>query len=80
MNPISERYSGNLTWLADRTILFGRHGSHAYGLNTATSDEDFKGVCIAPISYYLGFANRFEQAESRDPYDLVVYEIGRAHV
>lgn len=67
-------YRGNLTWLTDRTIFFARHGSHAYGTNTPTSDEDWKGVAIAPREYYLGYANAFEQAESKDP-DLVIYEL-----
>lgn len=75
MNPISERYSGNISWLADRTIIFGRQGSHAYGLNTPMSDEDFKGVCIAEKRFYLGFTDRFEQAESKDPHDFVIYDI-----
>lgn len=75
MNPVAERYSGNLEWLPERTILFGRHGSHAYGLNTPTSDEDFKGVAIPPKNYFTGFANKFEQAESRDPHDFVIYDI-----
>ena len=67
-------YSGNLEWLVPRTILFARHGSHAYGLNTATSDEDFKGVVIPPADYFLGFHKRFEQADSNDP-DLVIFDI-----
>lgn len=61
-------------WLEDRTIYFARHGSHAYGTNIATSDEDFKGVCIPPKNYYIGFLDTFEQAESSKP-DKVVYEI-----
>lgn len=67
-------YKGNLVWLVSRTILFARHGSHAYGLNLPTSDEDFKGVAIPPREYHFGFANRFEQAESNDP-DLVIYDL-----
>jgi len=46
-----------------RTILQVRHGSHAYGLNTPTSDLDIKGVCVKPKSAYLGFTQRFEQQE-----------------
>jgi len=46
-----------------RTIFKCRHGSHAYGLNVATSDEDFKGVCIKPKECYFGFTQRFEQME-----------------
>ncbi len=64
----------NLPWLASRTILLVRHGSHCYGTNTPASDEDFKGVAIAPREVYLGFSKVWEQAESKDP-DLVVYEL-----
>jgi predicted nucleotidyltransferase len=35
-------------------ILECRVGSHLYGTNTATSDEDFSGVFVAPEEYYLG--------------------------
>lgn len=72
---VDEIYSGNVKWLTKRTIFSTLHGSHAYGLNTETSDIDIKGVCIAPKSVYLGYANGFEQAEGKDPYDLVIYEI-----
>src|SRR5688500_310856 len=64
----------NMPWLRARTILLTRHGSRAYGLNTHTSDEDYKGVAVPPRDYFLGFANTFEQAESSSP-DLVVFEI-----
>ncbi|MCU0656572.1 MAG: nucleotidyltransferase domain-containing protein [Polyangiaceae bacterium] len=68
-------YTGNLPWLKDQTILLVTHGSHAYGLNTPTSDIDLKGVAIPPREYFLGFQSRFEQAEGKDPYDLVVYDV-----
>ena len=62
-----------------RTILLVRHGSHAYGLNTPTSDEDFKGVCIKPKEAYLGFTQKFEQHEhmgsKSDGVDKVVYSL-----
>ena len=38
-------------WVADRTFLLVRTGSHAYGTNIETSDEDFKGICVPPESY-----------------------------
>jgi hypothetical protein len=66
--------STDVAWLRASTILLTRHGSHAYGLSTPTSDEDFKGVAIPPREYFLGYAKRFEQSECRDP-DLVIYEI-----
>ena len=58
-------YRGNLEWLRDRTILYVRHGSHAYGTNIATSDEDFKGVAIPPSEYFHGFNKVFNQAETK---------------
>jgi predicted nucleotidyltransferase len=67
-------YKGNLPWLPSRTIFLTRHGSHAYGTNTPTSDLDLKGVAIPPREYFLGFAQHFEQAEVREP-DMVVYEL-----
>lgn len=56
------------------TVLLVRHGSHAYGTNIATSDEDFKGITIPTKPYFLGSQNKFEQAELNDP-DTVIYEI-----
>lgn len=49
-------YKGNLGWLRERTIFACRAGSHAYGTNIATSDIDYRGVCIAPRSFYLGLS------------------------
>lgn len=68
------RYHGNLDWLEKNTILFVRHGSHAYGLNIETSDEDFKGVTVPPSRYRNGFVDTFAQAESKNP-DFVVYDV-----
>ncbi len=67
-------YTGNLAWLAPRTIYLTRHGSHAYGLATPTSDLDVKGVAVPPRAYLLGFLKRFEQAECKEP-DTVVFEL-----
>jgi len=62
-----------------RTILLVKHGSHAYGLNTPTSDLDVKGVCIKPADCYFGFLKRFEQAElmvsKGHEQDRVVYSL-----
>lgn len=68
-------YRGNLDWLPCRTILLTRHGSHAYGTATASSDLDIKGVAVPPREYFLGFNKRFEQAESRGDPDAVIYDI-----
>lgn len=70
------KHSPHLGWLTDRTVLLVRHGSHAYGTNTPTSDEDFKGVAIPTREYFLGATKRFEQAELRAPDpDAVIYDI-----
>lgn len=71
-----EKRSPHLSWMQDRTVLLVRHGSHAYGTNTATSDEDFKGIAIPPKNYFLGTMHRFEQAELKAPDpDAVIYDI-----
>lgn len=67
--------------VSKRTILLVRHGSHAYGLNVPTSDEDYKGVCVKSRSSYFGFTERFEQMEhmgsKSDGIDKVVYSIDK---
>lgn len=68
-------YKGSPTWLPSRTIFLTRFGSHAYGTNTEESDLDFRGVCVAPREYYLGFSQRFEQVEVEEPADLLVYDV-----
>lgn len=72
-------YKGNLLWLPSNTIIFGRAGSHSYGLNTPESDEDFKGVAIPPKEYFFGFMNRFEQAEvkktAESDVEYVTYDV-----
>lgn len=68
----------NLKWVSGRTIFLARHGSHAYGTNTPTSDEDFKGVAIPPLNYFFGYLEKFEQAEfhhQKDGVDAVVYDL-----
>lgn len=68
----------NLRWLNHRVAFLTRHGSHAYGTNTPTSDEDFKGWAVPPQSYFYGFLERFDQAEfhhQNDGVDAVIYDI-----
>ena len=57
------------------TIYYARHGSHAYGTNIATSDEDFRGVAVAPKSHVMGFAHTFEQQESKGQEDSVIFDL-----
>lgn len=67
-------------WVPERTIFVTRHGSHAYGTSTPTSDLDLRGICIVPKDHYHGFLNAapmvkpFGQATAKDP-DLVVFEL-----
>lgn len=66
----------HMKWIVNNTILLVRHGSHAYGTNTPSSDEDFKGVTIPPKEYFFGFSKHFEQAELKAPNpDAVIYDI-----
>jgi len=65
----------DIAWLWDRTLFLTTHGSHAYGTSTPTSDHDYKGFAIPPMSYMTGYAKRFEQAEFRGDPDMVVYNI-----
>jgi len=65
----------DIDWLWPRTLFLTAHGSHAYGTNLPTSDRDYKGFCVPPKQYFLGFAKRFEQAEFKGDPDMVVYGI-----
>lgn len=65
----------SMPWLKHSLILVARAGSHSHGTSTPTSDLDFKGVAIPPREYFLGFVKKFEQAEQREPYDAVIYDI-----
>lgn len=62
-----------------RTIFVTRHGSHAYGTNIATSDLDFKGVCIPTKEYFFGSTKKFEQLERQvnrgAPYDTTIMSL-----
>lgn len=67
-------------WVPSRTFYVTRYGSHAYGTNIETSDEDFRGVCVAPREHYLGYKrafrpNTFEDVTINKPVDLVVFEM-----
>jgi predicted nucleotidyltransferase len=55
-----------------RTIFLTTVGSHAYGMATATSDEDEAGVMVPPLNYYLS-TQRFEQFQGFGK-DKVIYD------
>ncbi len=69
-----------------RAILLTKVGSHSYGINTASSDLDYKGIFIATKEYYLGLKNieqkdkGWNEDSDRFPVlngvkDLVFYEL-----
>lgn len=67
-------YKGNMNWLSERTIGLTRAGSRAYGTSLPGSDEDIRGVCVAPRRYQLGFMNVVREVKQDVP-DLVVWEL-----
>jgi len=68
-------FDGQPAWLPSRTIFLTVHGSHAYGTNIETSDTDFRGICIAPKEYYLGYLQKFANKVQNKPDDLTVFEL-----
>lgn len=56
-------------------IFEGIVGSHAYGLNTPTSDIDYKGVFIQPLESILGMG--YIEQISDEKNDTTFYEIKR---
>jgi predicted nucleotidyltransferase len=67
----------NLPWLAQRIIFLTKHGSHAYGTSTPTSDLDIRGIAVAPLRYHFGFIDRFEQSvmKNEEGVDLVIQDL-----
>ncbi len=71
--------------IEDRSILIALTGSRGYGLATATSDYDYRGIFIATKPYYLGLSQIEQQDKGWDenpsqrfPYlskDTCIYEL-----
>lgn len=59
----------------DLILLKVRSGSHAYGLATATSDEDFRGVFYLPRDQFFGLDYVAQVSDGNN--DEVYYELGR---
>lgn len=62
-------------WLAARTLYIARVGSKAYGTDNENSDNDYKGFCVPPKAVFHGFNSSFEQVDTHEPEDLVVYHV-----
>ena len=60
-------------WVEQRTIFKCISGSHAYGLDSPTSDSDLRGVAIPPKEFYYGLHN-FEQQITEIP-DITIYSL-----
>lgn len=60
----------------DNIILEGITGSRAYGLDTADSDEDIKGIFVAPTADVLGLFNVKQTLDHIDP-DWSYHEVGK---
>lgn len=73
--PELTKNRADIAWLWKRTLFLTNHGSHSYGTNLPTSDDDYKGFAIPPKAYWHGYAKRFEQAEFKGDPDMVVYDI-----
>lgn len=54
-------------------IYLVRSGSHAYGTNLPSSDEDTRGVCIPPAEYVLGL-KEWEHHEDKSV-DTFIYSL-----
>lgn len=57
-------------------ILEGITGSKAYGLDHADSDEDIKGIFVAPTREFLGLGRPAETVDHVDP-DYCYHELGK---
>ncbi|PPK87289.1 putative nucleotidyltransferase [Neolewinella xylanilytica] len=70
MSPTTERIIEG-----HHLLLHCRSGSHAYGLATERSDEDFRGVFAARIDSFLGLDHPRQLSDERN--DRTYYELGR---
>ena len=54
--------------LHKHTVFLALSGSHAYGMATPTSDYDYKGIVIPPMSSYISLIDNFEHSVGLDVY------------
>lgn len=75
MEAVFSKLNKDIAWLKEKTIFLTVHGSHAYALNTETSDIDLRGIAIAPAHYYHGFNQTFETWMASDPHDMQIFDL-----
>jgi hypothetical protein len=56
--------------------IFARCGSHAYGTNRPDSDDDYRGVYLAPTIDLFRLRRPAESFTRQDP-DIALYELGK---
>lgn len=66
----------NLPDDAPAPALLGVGGSHAFGLATATSDVDYRGVYVTPTRDLFRLTTPPESYVSNDP-DIALHEVGK---
>lgn len=67
----------HMQWMTEkeRLILVAVTGSRAYGTFRPDSDYDYKGVCVPPHKYRMGFLHKFEQLEIKQPIDCTIFNV-----
>ncbi len=60
----------------DDLAIFARTGSHAYGTERPDSDDDYRGVYLAPTSDLFRLRRPAESFDRQDP-DVTLYELGK---
>jgi uncharacterized protein len=61
--------------MSQQIIYKCRVGSHAYGMNTPTSDEDYAGIFVQPIEYFFGLKAFDQQVEQTEEIDTTLYSL-----
>lgn len=60
----------------DNLLFYALSGSHAYGMNTETSDKDYRGIIYAPKDVAISVFKNIEQVEQfAGEKDAVVFEL-----
>jgi len=74
---LSDKSRSHMRWMGekDRLILVAVTGSRAYGTNRPDSDYDYKGVCVPPHQYRMGFLHKFDQLEVKQPIDCTIFNV-----